>query len=63
MGRRVSGQPGPGAAVISGLLILNDADTGLPLCVMDCTWVTAKRTGVRIYQRALALGVGVNLPL
>ena len=30
---------------ISGLLILNDEETGLPLAVMDCTWITAKRTG------------------
>lgn len=30
---------------INGLLILNDPDTGLPLCVMDCVWITAKRTG------------------
>jgi ornithine cyclodeaminase/alanine dehydrogenase len=30
---------------ISGLLILNDPETGLPLSVMDCTWITAKRTG------------------
>jgi ornithine cyclodeaminase/alanine dehydrogenase len=30
---------------ISGLLILNDPDTGIPTCVMDATWVTAKRTG------------------
>jgi ornithine cyclodeaminase/alanine dehydrogenase-like protein (mu-crystallin family) len=30
---------------ISGLLILNDFDTGVPICVMDCTWITAKRTG------------------
>lgn len=37
--------PARGLPYISGLLILNDADTGLPLCVMDCTWVTAKRTG------------------
>ena len=34
-----------GLPYISGLLILNDADTGLPLAVMDCTWITAKRTG------------------
>lgn len=34
-----------GLPYISGLLILNDADTGLPLSVMDCTWITAKRTG------------------
>src|SRR5512138_87932 len=30
---------------ISGLLILNDPDTGLPYAVMDCTWITAYRTG------------------
>lgn len=30
---------------ISGLIILNDPDTGIPLCVMDATWITAKRTG------------------
>jgi ornithine cyclodeaminase/alanine dehydrogenase-like protein (mu-crystallin family) len=34
-----------GLPYISGLLILNDAETGLPLSVMDCTWITAKRTG------------------
>jgi len=44
----VSGYPGnqaKGLPYISGLLILNDPDTGLPLAVMDCTWITAKRTG------------------
>jgi ornithine cyclodeaminase/alanine dehydrogenase-like protein (mu-crystallin family) len=30
---------------ISGLLILNDEATGVPLAVMDCTWITAMRTG------------------
>jgi len=30
---------------ITGLLILNDPETGLPLAVMDCVWITAKRTG------------------
>lgn len=34
-----------GLPYISGLLILNDVDTGLPLAVMDCTWITAYRTG------------------
>ena len=29
---------------ISALLILNNAETGLPVCVMDATWITAKRT-------------------
>jgi ornithine cyclodeaminase/alanine dehydrogenase-like protein (mu-crystallin family) len=30
---------------ITGLLILNDVETGLPLAVMDCVWITAMRTG------------------
>lgn len=34
-----------GLAYISGLLILNDPETGFPISVMDCTWITAKRTG------------------
>ena len=37
--------PKRGLPYITGLLVLNDADTGLPLAVMDCTWITAKRTG------------------
>ena len=44
----VSGYPGnqaKGLPYISGLLILNDPETGVPLAVMDCTWITAKRTG------------------
>jgi ornithine cyclodeaminase/alanine dehydrogenase len=34
-----------GLPYIMGLLILNDPDTGMPTCVMDATWITAKRTG------------------
>lgn len=34
-----------GLPYITGLLILNDPESGLPLSVMDCTWITAKRTG------------------
>jgi ornithine cyclodeaminase/alanine dehydrogenase len=34
-----------GLPYISGLIILNDPETGLPLAAMDCTWITAKRTG------------------
>ena len=44
----VSGYPEnqkKGLPYISGLLILNDTDTGIPIAVMDCTWITAKRTG------------------
>lgn len=29
---------------ITGLLILNDVETGLPYAVMDCVWITAYRT-------------------
>lgn len=34
-----------GLPYISGLLILNDPETGLPIAVMDAAWITAKRTG------------------
>ena len=34
-----------GLPYVSGLLILNDVETGLPLAVMDATWITAYRTG------------------
>ncbi|MCX7805588.1 MAG: ornithine cyclodeaminase family protein [Planctomycetota bacterium] len=34
-----------GLPQVSGLIILNDPDTGLPVCIMDCTWITAARTG------------------
>jgi ornithine cyclodeaminase/alanine dehydrogenase-like protein (mu-crystallin family) len=34
-----------GLPYISGLLIYNDVFTGLPLAIMDCVWITAKRTG------------------
>jgi len=34
-----------GLPYISGLLVLNDPDTGIPTAVMDCTWITAMRTG------------------
>ncbi len=34
-----------GLPYISGLLILNDVETGIPYAVMDCAWITAYRTG------------------
>jgi ornithine cyclodeaminase/alanine dehydrogenase len=34
-----------GLPYISGLFVLNDVETGLPLSVMDCTWITGARTG------------------
>jgi len=44
----VSGYPANqarGLPYISGLLMLNDVETGIPYAVMDCTWITAYRTG------------------
>jgi ornithine cyclodeaminase/alanine dehydrogenase len=44
----VSGYPdnkARGLPYITGLLILNDVETGIPYAVMDCTWITAYRTG------------------
>jgi len=34
-----------GLPYITGLFVLNDVDTGFPLAVMDCTWITGARTG------------------
>ena len=44
----VSGYPEDfkrGLPYITGLLILNDVETGIPYAVMDCSWITAYRTG------------------
>jgi ornithine cyclodeaminase/alanine dehydrogenase-like protein (mu-crystallin family) len=44
----VSGFPGnqqKGLPYITGLLILNNPETGIPISVMDCVWITAVRTG------------------
>lgn len=44
----VGGYPGnqaKGLPYISGLLILNDPESGIPIAVMDCSWITAMRTG------------------
>ena len=60
-----------GLPYISGLVVLNDPDTGLPLAVMDCVWITAMRTGAAttVAARCLAredskvlgiLGAGVQ---
>ncbi len=43
----VSGYPqnrARGLPQIIGLLVLNDVETGAPLCVMDATWITGVRT-------------------
>ena len=44
----IAGFPGNrdrGLPYVTGLIVLNDVETGLPLAVMDATWVTAMRTG------------------
>jgi ornithine cyclodeaminase/alanine dehydrogenase-like protein (mu-crystallin family) len=44
----VSGFPSnieKGLPYISGLLLLNDPQTGIPIAAMDCSWITAMRTG------------------
>ena len=33
-----------GLPYITGLLVLNDVDTGVPYAIMDCKWITAVRT-------------------
>jgi ornithine cyclodeaminase/alanine dehydrogenase-like protein (mu-crystallin family) len=34
-----------GLPTISGLIVLNDPETGLPMAAMDARWITAQRTG------------------
>lgn len=57
----VSGYPpntAKGLPYITGLLVLNDCESGVPLAVMDCAWITAMRTGASagISARYLARG-------
>ena len=57
--------PQKGFPYISGLLIFNDVTNGLPLAVMDCVWITAKRTGAatalsaRFLARAESSVIGI----
>ena len=63
------GNPARGLPYISGLIVLNDSDTGLPVAVMDASEITAVRTaaasGVSVrhlahpgWRRAAILGYG-----
>ena len=70
----VGGYPGNsvrGLPYITGLMILNDPESGVPLAVMDATWITAVRTGAatgvaarhlarRDSRTAAILGCGVQ---
>jgi ornithine cyclodeaminase/alanine dehydrogenase len=54
----VSGFPGNrrfGFPYITGLLILNCPETGVPLAVMDCAWITEKRTAAATAVAVLRL--------
>ena len=47
----VSGYPTnieKGLPYITGLLVLNDPETGIPMAVMDSSWITAMRTGASV---------------
>ncbi|MGD2152392.1 MAG: ornithine cyclodeaminase family protein [Gemmatimonadales bacterium] len=62
----VSGYPSNverGLPYISGLLILNDPDTGIPIAVMDATWITAMRTGAATAVAAKYLARGDSATL
>jgi ornithine cyclodeaminase/alanine dehydrogenase-like protein (mu-crystallin family) len=54
-----------GLSHITGLLILNDYETGIPVALMDCKWITAQRTGAasavaaKYLARADASTVGI----
>ena len=57
----VSGYPDnhkKGLPYISGLIILNDPDTGIPTAVMDASWITAQRTGAATAVAAKYLARG-----
>lgn len=44
-----------GLPYLTGLMFLNDLETGLPLAVMDSTWITAQRTAAATAVTARAL--------
>ncbi|MBI1893320.1 MAG: ornithine cyclodeaminase family protein [Candidatus Rokubacteria bacterium] len=46
-----------GLPYLTGLLILNDLETGLPIAVMDSTWLTAQRTAAASAVAARYLAV------
>ena len=57
--------PARGLPSISGLIVLNDPDTGFPTAVMDCAYITALRTAAvsGVAARRLARGDSATLGL
>lgn len=57
-----------GLASISGLIVLNDPESGAPMAIMDCTWITAARTGAatalsaRYLARSESSAIGILGP-
>jgi ornithine cyclodeaminase/alanine dehydrogenase len=58
VGRRVSDNSKRGLTRRHRLLILNDPETGIPVAPMDCTWITAQRTGAATAVAAKCLALG-----
>ncbi|WP_324717116.1 ornithine cyclodeaminase family protein [Carboxydochorda subterranea] len=62
----VAGYPGNsvrGLPYIHGLLLLNDAETGVPVAIMDATWITAMRTAAVSALAALYLAAPGRITL
>lgn len=52
-----------GLPYVTGLLVLNDPETGMPIAVMDATWITAMRTGAATAVAAKHLARGDSATL
>jgi ornithine cyclodeaminase/alanine dehydrogenase-like protein (mu-crystallin family) len=48
---------GHGYPAVMGVMVLNDVQTGRPLAIMDCRWITAARTGAASAVAAKYLAV------
>jgi len=57
--------PSRGLPYLTGLIILNDPETGLPVSLMDAIWITAKRTAAvtAISAKHLAVRGSENLSI
>jgi alanine dehydrogenase len=54
-----------GLPAVSGIIVLSDAETGLPQAVLDASWITAARTGASaaVAARRLAPGQAETLAI